>query len=160
MAPTHYDPSSPDEQVVALPSAPLVALAANAVLQPPLSRRGTGPGLIALLPPATAFTARTRVEKALDPEPVQKWAEEGFAVVGVTTSKSGWSVSDAFKKGIDALLELKELDTKDKFAVVGKILAASGRFFVADLPSVQYMIQTSSTPSYPSSRRTPGYPVL
>ncbi|THV05373.1 NTF2-like protein [Dendrothele bispora CBS 962.96] len=118
MAPQFYDPNSPDEQEVALPSAPLIKLSENAVLQPPLTRRGTGPGLIAFLPSPSSYAIKTG-EKSLDPEPVQKWAEEGFAVLGVTDigSGSGWSVQDAFTKGIDALLNLKELDTKDKFAV-------------------------------------------
>jgi len=118
MAPQSYDPDSPDEQDVALPSAPLITLSENVVLQPPLTRRGTGPGLITFLP-SSSFAARTG-KKPLDPEPVQKWAEEGFAVLGVTSTGSGWSVEDAFTKGIQALLDLKELDTKDKFAVYGE----------------------------------------
>lgn len=113
-----YDPNSPDEQEVALPSAALVTLSSNAYLQPPLTRRGTGPGMIVFLPPSSAF--KLNAEKTLDPEPVQKWAEEGFAVVGVTRGE-GWSVNEALTKGIESLLALKELDTKDKFAVYGKL---------------------------------------
>ena len=41
-------------------------------------------------------------------------------MVGVTTGGSGWSVQDALKNDVEALLNLKELDTKDKFAVYGK----------------------------------------
>ncbi|KAF5370068.1 hypothetical protein D9758_001389 [Tetrapyrgos nigripes] len=118
MPPQSYDPESPDEQEVALPSAPLVNLSDNAVLQPPLTHRGTGPGLIAFLPLPSSYSAR-QGNKPLDPEPVQKWAEEGFAVVGIVNSreKSGWSVGTALTKGVEALLNLKELDTRDKFAV-------------------------------------------
>lgn len=118
MAPSFYDPSSPDEQEVALPSVPLIALSSNAYLQPPLTRRGTGPGMIVFLPPSSAFKPNT--EKTLDPKPVQKWAEEGFAVVGVTSGE-GWSVEEALTKGIESLLGLKELDTRDKFAVYGEL---------------------------------------
>lgn len=117
--PSFYDPTSPDEVEVPLPNAPLVTLSENAVLQPPLTRRGTGPGMIAFIPAESDVKPRTMGEKPVDPEPVMKWAEEGFAVVGVTTSSSGWSVQEALKKGVEALLTLKELDTQDKFAVVG-----------------------------------------
>ncbi|KAF8911887.1 hypothetical protein CPB85DRAFT_1302927 [Mucidula mucida] len=117
MVPTSYDPNSPDEQPVALPEAPLVRLSPNAVLQPPRTRRGTGPGMIVILPPSSAVKPSTRAEKPLDPEPVLKCAEEGFAVVGVTPFSEGWSISEAISQGVDALLDLQELDTKDKFAV-------------------------------------------
>ncbi len=120
MVPTSYDPNSPDEQPVALPEAPLVRLSPNAVLQPPRTRRGTGPGMIVILPPSSAVKPSTRAEKPLDPEPVLKCAEEGFAVVGVTPFSEGWSISEAISQGVDALLDLQELDTKDKFAVTGQ----------------------------------------
>ncbi|KAJ7477156.1 NTF2-like protein [Mycena galericulata] len=113
--PLLYDPNSPNEQAVALPSAPLVTLAKGLVLQPPLTRRGTGPGLIAFLPPDSALDLSRGENLALDPAPVEKWAEEGFAVVGITTGHR--SVQDNLKKAVGALLDLKELDTRDKFAV-------------------------------------------
>ncbi|KAG7450929.1 uncharacterized protein BT62DRAFT_928212 [Guyanagaster necrorhizus] len=115
--PAFYDPDSPNEKFTPLPWAPLVTLSENAVLQPPLTRRGTGPGMIIFLPPVSAFEISTEVDKTLDPEPVQKWAEEGFAVVGVTPSALGWSIEESLAKGVDALLNLKELDIRDKFAV-------------------------------------------
>ncbi|KAF5393980.1 hypothetical protein D9757_000337 [Collybiopsis confluens] len=114
MAPSSYDPNSAEEQAVSLPSAPLVALSSNAYLQPPLTRRGSGPGMILFLPPVSAYNPN--IATTLDPEPIQKWAEEGFAVFGITGDE-GWSVEDALTKGIDALLALEELDTKDKFAI-------------------------------------------
>lgn len=48
------------------------------LLQPPLSRRGNGPGLILIL---DHYALVEESEKHLDPPPLQKWAEEGFAVV-------------------------------------------------------------------------------
>ncbi|KAJ3790660.1 hypothetical protein GGU10DRAFT_391918 [Lentinula aff. detonsa] len=116
MRPSFYDPDSPDEQEVALPSASRITLSSNTYLQPPLTRRGTGPGMIAFLPPPSVYKVNT--EKTLDPEPVQKWAEEGFAVLGVTCGGGeGWSIEEVLTKGIEALLSLKELDTRDKFAL-------------------------------------------
>jgi len=84
--PSFYDPSSPEEQPVSLPSAPPILVSENVVLQPPLTRRGgLGPILILLLPPKSTYAQRDpTTEKPLDPEPVQKWAEEGFSVIGVT----------------------------------------------------------------------------
>ncbi|RDB20497.1 hypothetical protein Hypma_012461 [Hypsizygus marmoreus] len=113
-----YDPTSDSEQPVALPSAPLVVLSGTEVVQPPLTRRGTGPGVILFLPPPDRLTFKTKGAKPLDPEPVQKWAEEGFAVVGVTPGSSAWSVGDSLKRDVEALLALDTLDTRDKFGVV------------------------------------------
>ncbi|UPX11820.1 Carboxymethylenebutenolidase [Ascochyta rabiei] len=50
------------------------------ILQPPLSRRGKGPGLILVLDHYALIEAS---EQHLDPPPLQKWAEEGFAVAQV-----------------------------------------------------------------------------
>lgn len=47
-------------------------------LQAPLSRRGKGPGLVLVI---DHYAQVEKSEKHLDPPPLQKWAEEGFAVV-------------------------------------------------------------------------------
>ena len=49
-------------------------------LQSPLSRCGRGPGLILLLDPTQPYHGSP---KTLDPPPLQKWAEEGYAVAQV-----------------------------------------------------------------------------
>ncbi|KAF8076003.1 NTF2-like protein [Lyophyllum atratum] len=113
-----YDPNSPGEQPVALPSSPLVVLSETEVLQPPLTRRGTGPGIILVLPHFENLTLRIKGAAPLDPEPIQKWAEEGFAVAAITQGSSDWSFEQSLKRSIDALLDLRELDTRDKFAVI------------------------------------------
>jgi carboxymethylenebutenolidase len=120
-----YDPNSPAEQAVTLPSAPQITLSNNAVLQRPLTRRGSGPGIIMFLPAYTDLSPRIRRDISLDPEPVHKWAEEGFTVVGVTLSSSGWSPGDALGKAIDVLLTTQEVNVKNKFAVIGVILHRS-----------------------------------
>ncbi|KAJ6567291.1 NTF2-like protein [Mycena vulgaris] len=116
--PLFYDPTSPEEQPVDLPSAPLLTLAEGIVLQPPLTRRGTGPGLIAFLPQDSTLNLSSNLsgdDRPLDPVPVQKWAEEGFAVVGITAGHG--STRDNLKTAVDALLDLKELDIRDRFAI-------------------------------------------
>ncbi|KAJ7638438.1 NTF2-like protein [Roridomyces roridus] len=129
--PLHYDPSSSNEQPVPLPSAPLVNVAEGIVLQPPLTRRGTGPGLILFLPADSSLnlSEASGDDKPLDPPPIQKWAEEGFAVVGITAAAG--SVQTNLSATVDALLNLDQLDTRDKFAVavydssvLGEVVAA------------------------------------
>ncbi|KAL6897721.1 hypothetical protein GGI43DRAFT_424057 [Trichoderma evansii] len=128
--PTAYDASSPNEVAPPLPSAPAIAIGPSSVLQPPLSRRGSGPGLIVILPNSASFTPRpATVEKPLDPEPLQKWAEEGFAVVAITLPANEMeeatgddaTVSDVvnqIREGVEALKAHEKVDTKDKFGLI------------------------------------------
>lgn len=85
--PTHYDPNSSNERhAPALPSAARVRVSPHTILQPPLSRRGTGPGLILVQHDTEVLTeaVKSADSPSLDPEPIQKWAEEGFAVAAIT----------------------------------------------------------------------------
>lgn len=130
-APTFYDPTSPDEQPVPLPSAPLqiISESPSIVLQPPLTRRGTGPGLIVTLPPSLSLQPNPK-GKSLDPEPVQKWAEEGFAVVGITATET--QLEAAVVKALDALAGLEEVDIKDKVAVLGTSTPIGRQYLYAE----------------------------
>ncbi|KAK9777754.1 putative SnoaL-like domain-containing protein [Seiridium cardinale] len=104
---------------MALPSAPIITLAPNASLQPPLSRRGHGPGIVIVdtgLPESPA-------EKTVDPVPQKKWAEEGYAVARLTYAKAGtadgaWPIETALEQAVDALAKLDTCDTKNKFALI------------------------------------------
>ncbi|CBX95349.1 hypothetical protein IAQ61_004174 [Plenodomus lingam] len=53
-------------------------ISSNLTLQAPLSRRGRGPGLVLVLDHYAQIQPN---EKYLDPPPLKKWAEEGFAIV-------------------------------------------------------------------------------
>ncbi|KAH9482461.1 hypothetical protein JR316_0004561 [Psilocybe cubensis] len=97
-----------------LPSAPRVALTPTICLQPPLSRRGTGPGLVLFIPDVNFAPG---VSKPLDPEPVLKWAEEGFAVAAITSSENS-EIEKSLTLALEALVALDEVDVKDKFAVI------------------------------------------
>lgn len=94
------------------PAAPLVHLAPNIVLQPPLSRRGHGPGLIIFVP--ASYAEFQKQNDTLDPEPLQKWAEEGYAVVKISFDKNEGAASKAvterYNKAIDALLALPDCE--------------------------------------------------
>ncbi|KAF2967845.1 hypothetical protein GQX73_g5780 [Xylaria multiplex] len=126
------------ETPVPLPSAPLVQLAGNATLQPPLTRRGYGPGLIVIAPgDPLSFSERqlpvdeqekenesdNRDFKTLDPLPQKKWAEEGYAVVQLTfgdgqQGKEGWDIEAALGQAIEALKGLEACDVKDRFGLI------------------------------------------
>jgi flavin-binding protein dodecin len=121
--PTFYDPQSLDEQPVPLPNAVLIQIRSDIVLQPPLSRRGTGPGIIIFLPDSAHLVlADQSAPKSLDPDPITKWAEEGFAVVAITGTSSDEvsSAAKALKEALEALQALEQVDMKQKFAVIGE----------------------------------------
>ena len=121
--PTSYDPQSLDEQPVPLPNAPLIQISSDIVLQPPLSRRGTGPGIIIFLPESAHLVlADQSTAKPLDPDPIAKWAEEGFAVVAITGTSSDQlpSATKVLKEALEALQALEQVDIKEKFAVIGE----------------------------------------
>ncbi|KAF7552889.1 hypothetical protein G7046_g7275 [Stylonectria norvegica] len=111
---------------VPLPSAPLISLSTNASLQPPLSRRGHGPGIIVIDPAyeLAPFPTTEPPSETLDPQPQYKWAEEGYAVVRIVIRKdddrldSDWAVSSGILQATEALNKLEECDVKDKFAVL------------------------------------------
>jgi carboxymethylenebutenolidase len=117
---THYDPDAPDEILVQLPSSPLITLGApNTTLQPPLSRRGHGPGILMFLPPSSVVPPMSAPgKKSLDPAPQMKWAEEGFAVTAITCEPVMDQIQEALRICIDALVACDKVDVKDKFAVI------------------------------------------
>ncbi|PWY94629.1 carboxymethylenebutenolidase [Aspergillus sclerotioniger CBS 115572] len=121
-----------------LPSAPRVDISPNIVLQPPLSRCGKGPGLIIIRPDNVAKYQDKNT--SLDPEPLQKWAEESYAVVQITldqpacfTPSAGF---DTFKAAVEALTALEECTNKDKFGLLiyGEV-SNFGPQFAQSLPS-------------------------
>lgn len=118
--PTKYDPTHPGEQPVKLPDAPREPLSEGYMeLQPPLSRRGHGPGIVAFLAPPPPQASGPKAE-TLDPEPVMKWAEEGYAVVAVSSDVPRNDVRKALSVAVNALTAHKDVDVKDKFAVFGE----------------------------------------
>jgi carboxymethylenebutenolidase len=104
-----------------LPSAPRVELNPRVVLQPPLSRCGHGPGLILIRP--SHFAKCQEENQSLDPEPLQKWAEESCAIVQISldveASGDKGRVLDLVKTAIESLNSLQECDRKDQFGLLG-----------------------------------------
>ena len=94
-----------------------VQISENVTLQTPLSRLGKGPGLILLVSKDYISRSSTDITKTLDPEPQQKWAEEGFAVVEVKVDPA--TLEDDFKVGVDALKKLPEARERNTMGVIG-----------------------------------------
>ncbi|KAJ5174216.1 uncharacterized protein N7482_000093 [Penicillium canariense] len=89
-----------------LPCAICIELRPDVVLQPPLSRCGRGPGLILVRP--ARYAGCQQYNTSLDPEPLQKWAEESFSVVQITfdAGQNTASLRDAIKVAEDGLQAL------------------------------------------------------
>lgn len=115
-------------------SAELAALPENALVQLPLSRRGRGPGLLIFLPgDYTPKKKNANETTTLDPEPLQKWAEEGFAVVQLTIGADD-DPQETYLNTMDAvrfLLRLPECAEFDKVGVVGIL---SSHIYTTALP--------------------------
>ncbi|KAI1361149.1 hypothetical protein F5Y08DRAFT_315576 [Xylaria arbuscula] len=129
-----------EETPVPLPSAPLIQLAGGATLQPPLTRRGYGPGLIIITPrdpplspsdeskpeddeqesSSSGESDSSRKAKTLDPLPLKKWAEEGYAVVQLVPGhgEQGWDIATALRRAIEALEKLETCNVKDRFGLI------------------------------------------
>lgn len=105
-----------DETPVPLPSAPTVHISQNLILQPPLSRRGHGPGLILLISRDLPLETGPH---SLDPPPLQKWAEEGYVVIQITSGDGFSTLEEDCTKALETLAALPECDPKDKIGLVG-----------------------------------------
>lgn len=99
-------------------SKPPVQLTPEITIQPPLSRRGTGPGLVLIV---SSELDLGRHDKTLDPPPVQKWAEESYSVAQILVDGSGAGpdVDNLLSVAIEELKKLPECSPTDKVGIVG-----------------------------------------
>ncbi|KAK4194118.1 hypothetical protein QBC40DRAFT_188920 [Triangularia verruculosa] len=83
-------------------------------IQPPLSRRGIGPGLIIVsgrnLQDSLADNA---VTQTLDPQPRKKWAEEGYTVAdvrvdNVLSPQRAYEIKQQLVEAVERLGQVKE----------------------------------------------------
>jgi hypothetical protein len=95
-----------------------------------------------------AATAKTKT--TLDPEPLQKWAEESFAVVEVGVSDANVA-KEACLAGIKALKELPECISTDKIGVIGMCILT---FLYVEFPYRWIFQVLTDAVSLPSSQRT------
>lgn len=106
-----------------LPSAEPVEIKPNVIIQSPLSRCGQGPALILIRP--SHYSDCQKNNTSLDPEPLQKWAEESFAVAQVTLDPSGESASTlvhSFQTAKAGLADLPARTGKDQHGLISELL--------------------------------------
>lgn len=100
-----------------------VELRPNVVLQRPLSRCKQGPGLILIWP--QRYSDCQNHNASLDPVPLEKWAEESFAVVQVTVDALPGSDTTKIQEMItaakDGLTDLEELPSKGRYGLIGEL---------------------------------------
>ncbi|KAI1766712.1 hypothetical protein GGR53DRAFT_484817 [Hypoxylon sp. FL1150] len=88
----------------------------NITTTSPFSRRGHGPGLLLLV---DAELDLRKHEKTLDPPPLYKWAEEGFAVAQLRLTESAEdAIRDDLRLALSELSKLPSCDQKDKIGVI------------------------------------------
>ena len=92
-------------------------LSDNVTMQTPLTRNGNGPGLVILMPKEYESRPSTDISKTLDPEPQQKWAEEGFAVVEIKVDPK--TVAEDIKTGLEALRLLPQSSEYNRIGLIG-----------------------------------------
>lgn len=100
-----------------LPSAKLQVLKPGVSLQPPLTRLGSGPGLVLFTTEDVYDEHVTQRDDA--PTAVLKWAEEGYTVVQISEAAVGTTVVGSLLS--DAVEALERCDTcqpKDKIGIV------------------------------------------
>ncbi|KAH7025543.1 carboxymethylenebutenolidase [Macrophomina phaseolina] len=131
----------PEETPVPLPAAPALAVASNIVLQPPLSRRGSGPGLVLIVDGGLPLG---HSDKTLDPPPLLKWAEEGFAVAQITLANA---FGQDLQRAIEALDSSNECSPKGKYGLItyAPILQSGESIFGAST-SIAAIVNYSAVP--------------
>lgn len=102
------------EEPVKLPSAQPYSIASNVTIQPPLSRRGHGPALIVVVPSDVDLSSHM---KTLDPPPLQKWAEEGYAVAQITLQSDG-DFRDELNQAVEAMEQLDTCNSNEKMGLI------------------------------------------
>lgn len=107
--------SDTSHPVPPLPRPKMRSHGSDTLLFSPLSRRGHGPGLIILVPD---YEGSPLVPQNGVPSCLWKWAEEGYAVVEI--SSTAFTQSDDPLKSVPSLFEdCKECDDTGKIGLIG-----------------------------------------
>lgn len=93
-------------------------LAPGIVLSQPLSRKGTGPGLVVLVPRSgTADASTLRIENGV-PSPLMKWGEESYIVVELL-EEAFHDGKDPISLAVSELSKLENCEPKNAIGVIG-----------------------------------------
>lgn len=116
-----------------LPSAKLQVLRTGVSLQPPLTRLGSGPGLIILTSEEIYDEKVTQRDDA--PTAVLKWAEEGYTVIQVSaTAVESSDIKTVFDEALNALEKCDACQPKDKVGLVCRFSSSQAIIFrIVDL---------------------------
>lgn len=134
----------PEEAPVPLPAASLLTIAPNVAVQPPLSRRGSGPGLVLVVDNGLPLG---HSDTTLDPPPLLKWAEEGYAVAQITLNADTSAFGNDLQRAIDALASLDACSQRGKYGLIAYIPLpiSAEEAFSADL-SIAAIVSYSPEP--------------
>ena len=110
----------PKPSTAPLPNAPCIRVNSRITIQPPLSRRGVGPGLLLVVDESLNLEGH---EKTLDPPPLLKWAEEGYAVAQILAPNTpGSSLGENLGVALTELKKLESWQPRDKLSLIGEWL--------------------------------------
>ncbi|KAL3461367.1 hypothetical protein BJX64DRAFT_160222 [Aspergillus heterothallicus] len=109
----------------------LTSPAGGLTLLQPLSRLGTGPGMIILTPNSPADT-NLKIEHGV-PSPLLKWAEESYTTVQIEESALGSNANEALQKAVAAINDSTACEPKNSIGLVA--YSASAYAKAADIIS-------------------------
>ncbi|KAM7186703.1 hypothetical protein V8F20_011275 [Naviculisporaceae sp. PSN 640] len=115
---------------------PIVQITPEITIQPPLSRRGNGPGLVLIV---SSDLDLGQHEKTLDPPPLQKWAEESYAVAQIVVDASNiGNITEKITIAVEALGKQPECSSNGKVGaiVIHTGLSSEATTAIQDHPSV------------------------
>lgn len=101
-----------------LPSPELTEVIPGVHLLRPLSRRGTGPGMIIL---SSDYHDSLTIEQGV-PSPSVKWAEEGYAVIEIQVKALTAGKTDVIKHALEALQGCEQCEPKGQVGLVGQYI--------------------------------------
>ncbi|KAK0620664.1 carboxymethylenebutenolidase [Immersiella caudata] len=148
--------------VPSLPNAAPLQVTPKITIQPPLSRRGTGPGLVLIVSSDLNLSSH---EKTLDPPPLQKWAEESYAVAQIAIGRDASGLSGQIGVALAELQKLPECEGADKVGAIAHdsvitpkvddtLLAAVSSSKIAAV--IFYGCAPDTAPSLPALAHLPG----
>lgn len=99
-----------------LPSPEPTEIMPGMCLLRPLSRLGTGPGIVIL---THDYKDSLAIKEGV-PSPLVKWAEEGYAVIEIQATALNAGKGDIIKSAVDVLRSCDKCEPKDKIGLVGQ----------------------------------------
>lgn len=120
-----------DQTPLPLPVPSLTRLAPGVILSQPLSRKGSGPGLIVIVNQSGATNDTTlRIENGV-PSPLMKWGEESYTVVEVL-EEAFLEGKDPISLAVSELSKAEKCEPKNAIGVIGMLPQSRSAHCVAN----------------------------